>query len=1046
MLAASQQSRSLARAAAELQPHVDQICVDAMEMQRESPDRDTVESILQTLHVVRDTAVAAGAHPIVEAAALVEQAVTLALTETSAPAPYLGHFITAEAADLARVVHAIASDEDPAPILLHARATLSSMPRRGTDYLVEVDLNNAVEVARIFEAMGDSEPSDLPVCDDVAQLPFVEPQGATQQLGRERELRQLLASYVAQAESLSADPDRRETIDALLNGVKALRASASAAGVRSVERLAARLAPLFQAVRVLGGPIEAEIVEVTVAGGHAIAAVIDSSDPAAAATERIDQLTDEVGRLLRRYNVPASRFQTGMLGTGRIGGPAPDSVTRPANVYEALQVLERAHGGGEGQVQSGPGRTRGDPDRFVRDVAEISERFPDVIEGLEADRASVSGQAALWDLLIKLKETSALAGASVFLDQCWRLESALNKLNGATLTGDVLAGVHRLSADLHWLVSQLQPESFRPVIGTELPAKTRVDAGAFEQVTRLSDELVVRAGGGPQRSRRFGQTVQDIAIAGDRLSGLLDRLRTGDNVLAVTRELAEIVSDLSISAADLDHIRLETDAADERLGQVVSRLAEWKRSLHLTPVSTFGLNAERAVRGLTQRQGKEAAFVLEGGDELVDAAFVEPLNTALLHLIRNAIDHGIETTSLRRAAGKPARGMLRLSARRDGACVVLDLSDDGVGIDEQRVLDRARESGYPLPDEGFTRERALQLLFLPGFSLRPASGGPPVKGHGLDVVGQLVAGMKGTVSLDSELGRGTTVTIRLPLSLPTTNSAVVTVAGEHFALPFVNVQVVPASVVHGIQQKGTTFLADLGQVRVPIVDLGSLLGLRAGHHVRDDGGTILRVQQPGAHWLVKVDDVLGLQDIELGEVVNPSGQFSGVVGTATLVSGEPALVLDLDQLLDARRTSRRRRGRYTATLTSVPFALVADMSVTSRRGLTQVLDQAGWRAVEARDGLDAWDLLESILPDLLVIDLDLPLLDPFQVIRAAKSGDAIPVIALVTNINADIRAKALSAGVDVVLLKPVNYDDLITSLEALGRQRGDTGPSERTLS
>jgi len=345
-----------------------------------------------------------------------------------------------------------------------------------------------------------------------------------------------------------------------------------------------------------------------------------------------------------------------------------------------------------------------------------------------------------------------------------------------------------------------------------------------------------------------------------------------------------------------------------------------------------------------------------------------------------------------------------------------------------------------------TRERALQLLFLPGFSLRPASGGPPIKGHGLDVVGQLVAGMKGTVSLDSELGRGTTVTIRLPLSLPTTNSAVVTVAGEHFALPFVNVQVVPASVVHGIQQKGTTFLADLGQVRVPIVDLGSLLGLRAGHHVRDDGGTILRVQQPGAHWLVKVDDVLGLQDIELGEVVNPSGQFSGVVGTATLVSGEPALVLDLDQLLDARRTSRRRRGRYTATLTSVPFALVADMSVTSRRGLTQVLDQAGWRAVEARDGLDAWDLLESILPDLLVIDLDLPLLDPFQVIRAAKSGDAIPVIALVTNINPDIRAKALSAGVDVVLLKPVNYDDLITSLEALGRQRGDAGPSERTLS
>jgi chemosensory pili system protein ChpA (sensor histidine kinase/response regulator) len=1046
MVSASQQSRSLARAAVELQSHVDLICVDAMEMQRESPDRNTVESILQTLRIVRDIAVAAGAHPIVEAAALVEEAVNLALTETSAPAPYLGHFITAEAADLARVVHAIASNEDPAPILLHARATLSSMPRRGTDYLVEIDLNNAVEVARIFEAMGDSEPSDLPVCDDVAQLPFVEPQSATQQLGRVRELRQLLASYVAQAESLAADPERGETIDALLNGVKALRASASAAGVRSVERLAARLAPLYQAVRVLNSPVDPDVVEVTVAGGHAIAAVIDSADPASAESERLEQLTDDVAKILRRYNVPASQFQTSALGTGRIGGPAPDSVSRPANVYEALNVLERAHGGGEGQARSAPGRTRGDPERFVRDVAEISERFPTVIEGIETDRASVSGQAALWNLLIKLKETSALAGASVFLDQCWRLESALNKLNGAPLTDEVIAGVQRLSTDLHWLVSQLQPESFQPVIGTELPARTRIDAGAFEQVTRLTDELVVRAGGGPQRSRRFGQTVQDIAIAGDRLGGLLDRLRTGDNVLAVTRELAEIVSDLSISAADLDHIRIETDAADQRLGQVVSRLAEWKRSLHLTPVSAFGLNAERAVRGLTQRQGKSAAFVLEGGDELVDAAFIEPLNSALLHLIRNAIDHGIEAPSMRRSAGKPPRGTLRLSARRDGACILLEVSDDGAGIDEQRVLEQAFESGYPLPDEGLTRDRALQLLFLPGFSLRPVASSPPVKGHGLDVVGQLVAGMKGTVSIDSEVGRGTTVTIRLPLALPTTSSAVVTVAGEHFALPFVNVQVVPTSVVHRIQQKGTTFLADLGQVHVPIVDLGSLLGLRAGHHVRDEGGTILRVQQPGAHWLVKVDDVLGVQDIELGEVANPSGQFSGVVGSATLVSGEPALVLDLDQLLDARRTSRRRKGRYTATLTSVPFALVADMSITSRRGLTQVLDQAGWRAVEARDGLDAWDLLESILPDLLVIDLDLPLLDPFQVIRAAKSGDAIPVIALVTNINPELRAKALNAGVDVVLLKPVNYDDLITSLEALNRQRGGDESSERTHS
>jgi chemosensory pili system protein ChpA (sensor histidine kinase/response regulator) len=1040
MLSASQKNRTMASVATDLQQHVDLVCLDAMEMQRESPDRDTAESILRTLRTVRDLAIAAGAHPVVEAAALVEEAVTLALTETSAPAPYLGHFITSEAADLSRVVHAIATGEDPDPILLHARATLSSMPRRGTDYLVEIDLNNAIEVARIFEAMGDSAISEMLANETADQPPFLEPQTSSQQIGRLRELRQLLASFVAQTDALSRDPRHGETIDALLIGAKALRASASAAGVRSVERLSARLSYLFQSQRALDTPVEADVIEFSVACGHAISEVINSTDPATMKTQRVDELIAQATVILRRYNVPTSQLQTGPL----TGNPAvdPSSSTnspRTPTIYEALQILERAHDGrSDSRPQVGPGRSRGDPDRFIRDLADVTERFPGIVENLERDRASVSSQAALWDVLLKLKESSALAGASVILDQCWRLESSLNKLNGAPFTQDVLGGLHALNADLQWLISQVRPEPYRLRRSLEPAEKARVDAESVDQASRLVSELVMRAGGHPQRSRRFGQTVQDISISGDRLALLLDRLGRDGDVAAVTREMSEIVSDLSISVAELDHLRVETDAATHRFGNVVERLSEWSRNLNLIPVAAFGTNSERAVRGLAQRLGKDVAFVLEGGEIMVNTAYTDALNTALLHLIRNAVDHGIEPAKVRRAQGKPDRGTLRLRARRDGATVVLDVSDDGYGIDERLVLRQATENGYPIPVEGMSRERALQLLFLPGLTTRSLPDDHLAKGHGLDVVGQLVAEMKGTVSLDSTINHGTTVTIRLPLSLPSIESVVVTVAEQQFVLPFVSVQVVPESVVRGIEQEGTTFLADLGAARVPIIDLGSLLGLRAGHHVRDSGGTVLRIQQPGTHWLIKVDAVLGIQDVEIQPVINPSIQCSGVVGSAMLDSGSDAFVLDLDQLLDARRSSRRRKGRHTATLTQVPFALVADMSVTVRRTLTDVLDQEGWRVIEARDGLDAWDLLESIAPELLVIDLDLPLLDPFQVIRAAKSGEDVPVIALVTNDDPTIRAKALSAGVEAVLLKPVDPDDLIVSLRVLGRTRGDS--------
>ncbi len=1059
MVSASQENSAIAQVAGDIQQHVDVVCLGAMEMQRESPDRDTVESILNTLNKVRQIAADADAHAVVEAAALVEEAVALALTETSAPAPYLGHFVTSAAADLSRVVHALATGADTGPILSHAKNTLTSMPRRGTDYLVQVDLNNPDEVARIFEAMGDgdTDPCDVPTHQASASLPVIEPITGILQATRMREMRHLLASYVIQTETLRSDPKRTETVSDLLVGAKALRASAAVAGIRPVERLAARLSFMFQSIHGSNSLPAEDVVDFCLRCGRAIAQIVDGTDPSSAASNTLDKLIDESNRILKRFNLETATLQTGALTPDHLGLRAPNGnghsngkhspdgqmhsnghqPSRKPTIYEALQVLERQHGGTEPTGRPGPGRSRGDPDRFLTDIMDVSRRLPAIVRALERDRSSVSSRAALWDILLKLKETSALAGASVILDECWHVESTLTGLGSEALTDDVLASLRGLDADLHWLISQVQPES--PIIDKtpEATDKLVIESEAFDRLYRNVNELIVRSAGQQHRSKRMSQAVQDISAAGDRLTALSKRLKESNESNPLLDELSEIISDLSISSADLEHLRVETDAASTRVGQVVGALSESARNLQLTPIAALGPNLERAVRGLTHRLGKDTVFALEGGGMMVKSVVHERLNTVLLHLIRNAVDHGIEVPSARRAIGKPAQGTIRLQARRDGTQVVIEVSDDGNGIDDRLVLRRAAESGYPVPPNGMTRERALQLIFLPGVTTRSTRDGKIAQGHGLDVVSQLVAEMKGTVSIDSELRRGTTVTIRLPLAMAALSAIVVTVAGERFVLPFVKTQVVPSSAVKSIDQDGTTFLANLGAVRVPILDLGAIMGLRAGYHVRDAGGTVLRVEQLGSHWLIKVDEVAGVQEVELHTTPQTGSTLSGVVGSATLASGEPALVIDLDQLLDARRAARRRKARSTATLSRVPFSLVADMSVTVRRNLSQVLEQAGWRVVEARDGLEAWELLESVSPELLVIDLDLPLLDPFQVISAAKARGEIPVVAIASGADPKLQAMTMAAGVNALLSKPVKPEDLLASLQALGGKYDD---------
>jgi len=319
-----------------------------------------------------------------------------------------------------------------------------------------------------------------------------------------------------------------------------------------------------------------------------------------------------------------------------------------------------------------------------------------------------------------------------------------------------------------------------------------------------------------------------------------------------------------------------------RLGQVVRRLRDRVVQVRMVPVSLLTARLPRVVRDLARQQDKQVDFTISGQEVELDRAIVEALDTPLLHLLRNAVDHGLEDAAARRARGKPDGGRLELSFQRAGERVQVRLRDDGAGIDLERVMQRARQQGLLADGERPGRQRLLELIFQPGFSTRERAGQVSGRGEGLDAVRRDIERLGGRVTVETVSGQGTTFFIDLPLTLAIVPVLLVEEAGAVLALPAQRVERVQAG-----HEDGAVRLAEI---------LGGAAGGGAGECVvlGGAGGPLLRLV---------VERICGHREV----VVKPLGRLLAAVGpysgAAVLGDGRPALVLDVDELL------RRRAGR-----------------------------------------------------------------------------------------------------------------------------------------
>jgi two-component system chemotaxis sensor kinase CheA len=379
-----------------------------------------------------------------------------------------------------------------------------------------------------------------------------------------------------------------------------------------------------------------------------------------------------------------------------------------------------------------------------------------------------------------------------------------------------------------------------------------------------------------------------------------------DRLMDLIGEMVVAKNALPYLATRAEEVFQQRELAREIKAQyaVINRIAEDMQhaimQVRMLPVGTVFQRFSRLVRDISKKLGKEVELVISGEDTEADKNVIEALADPLIHILRNSLDHGIELPAARLAAGKPARGTLRVEARQEGDHVILEISDDGAGVDTVRVREKAVERGLIPADRAtsLTEADAVQLVFLPGFSTSETISDLSGRGVGMDVVRSAVERINGQVAMTSERGRGTTIRLSLPLSMAVTNVMMIEAAGRRFGVPMdliVETVRINAEDIHVFKSAQTTVLR--GRI-VPLRSLHRLLALDAAPRPNADGELALLVVRMGAESVgLLVDDFHGTSDIILKPLEGVLAGLTGFAGTALMGDGSVLMILNPKELL-----------------------------------------------------------------------------------------------------------------------------------------------------
>lgn len=517
-----------------------------------------------------------------------------------------------------------------------------------------------------------------------------------------------------------------------------------------------------------------------------------------------------------------------------------------------------------------------------------------------------------------------------------------------------------------------------------------------------------------------------------------------NNLQQLSRSLTESLSDLANIQGSLGNFASEAETVLHQQARVNTDLQEGLMRTRLVSFSTQSTRLRHIVRQTSREVGKQAKFEIIGAEVELDRNVLERMIGPFEHMIRNSLDHGIESGDERKKKGKPASGKIKIETVQQGSEIVIFFSDDGAGLDIKAIRQKAIEQRLMAADSKLSDEEITQFILVSGFSTAKKVTHISGRGVGMDVVHNEVRQLGGTMSVETEAGKGTLFVIRLPLTLSITQALMVYVGETLYATPLsgiVNILEVPNSEMEKITHvKGKEPIFEFEDKSYPFMHLGARLEVPSVPR-NPKKVAVLLVKSGSRTVAIQVDGLAGTKEIVIKNVGPLVGEVRGISGATILGDGTVVLILDVPDLWvsdDLMHVAHVKAPKIPEKEERAqPLVMVVDDSLTVRKITSRHLLKNGMECITAKDGLDALEQLRDHKPDIMLIDIEMPRMDGFELtsrIRATKGLKNIPIIMITSRAGKKHKNKAFKLGVDDYMSKPYQQEKLFENIERLLRE------------
>ncbi|MGE5338118.1 MAG: response regulator [Gemmatimonadota bacterium] len=526
----------------------------------------------------------------------------------------------------------------------------------------------------------------------------------------------------------------------------------------------------------------------------------------------------------------------------------------------------------------------------------------------------------------------------------------------------------------------------------------------------------------------------------------------------VTRMLRETVEDVAMVQGNMLKGLQLADSDLTAQGRLTRELQQQLMRVRLVTFANISERLYRVARQTAKELDKRVNLDIRGANTEIDRGVLEKMGGPFEHLLRNAIVHGLESPAARRAAGKPETGELKIDVRQEANEIIVVIADDGAGLDLDRIRRRAIDSGLISPDQAVSERELMELIFAPGFTTASEVTELAGRGVGMDVVRSEIGSFGGRLAVSTEPGRGTRFTLYLPLTLAVMQAMLARIGQRRFALPSGMVEQVlrfrPSELARAI---GDGMLELPGVGPVVLRPLAQLLGEEITlAHLKQIAVIVLKSGDD--RLAIAVDDVSNNQEIVVKHVGASVSRLAGVLGATILGNGEIVLIINPVQLImrapepptlaDAHFAAAGEAGGMEETAGSTHATpaqvMVVDDSLTVRRVTQRLLERHGYEVLQAKDGVDALRQLQDSLPDLMLVDIEMPRMDGFDLTRNVRGNAAtrdIPIIMITSRTAEKHRRLAFDIGVNEYLGKPYQEDELVALIRRYLAERRQRVPA-----